>query len=440
MGLVDISATRNPMRPLGFSMIRLKRAIYFRRFRRYLTFLLALVFVTIASIKYNVLMLHEESDPFEALKARWLSMNLTDIIRPEEETALIQPRDLPEACKTSVSDHNETPHLIITVSSAPGNRGARDAIRETWAEKSVLPSLVSVLFILGKSPDENMTKSIQVEARIHNDIIVEDFEDNYENLTIKTLFVVKWMMNNCARATHLLKTDDDMLIMVDNLLETLTRINLNINQEQKMEGIDSKDKNNNLGHYVLTKTKSLASSMPTVRSSKLKDINATGKFILGYLYKDPKPIRDRSSKWFIPCELYTKDYFPDFISGTAYVIAAGIDTYSTMMSILRNSLSARPVFPLEDVFITGVIANEGMGIQLLRGNDQFHKTEAIVLPWSINELATCFHYKSVAIHGLDAKEIVKGWRSIKGINKEKCNSMKGHFYTSLYSIIWAVIS
>ena len=49
------------------------------------------------------------------------------------------------------------------------------------------------------------------EAEEHNDLVVEDFQESYLNLTVKTTYLLKWLnSSDCSRARFILKVDDDV--------------------------------------------------------------------------------------------------------------------------------------------------------------------------------------------------------------------------------------
>ena len=49
------------------------------------------------------------------------------------------------------------------------------------------------------------------EAEEHNDLVVEDFQESYLNLTVKTTYLLKWLdSSNCSRARFIFKVDDDV--------------------------------------------------------------------------------------------------------------------------------------------------------------------------------------------------------------------------------------
>ena len=44
-----------------------------------------------------------------------------------------------------------------------------------------------------------------VEADTNNDVVIEDFEDTYSNLTLKSTFMLKWLSARCSHARFVLK-------------------------------------------------------------------------------------------------------------------------------------------------------------------------------------------------------------------------------------------
>ena len=60
------------------------------------------------------------------------------------------------------------------------------------------------------------------EAEEHNDMVVEDFQESYLNLTVKTTYLLKWLnASHCSRARFILKVDDDVYVNPANLWATL---------------------------------------------------------------------------------------------------------------------------------------------------------------------------------------------------------------------------
>ena len=44
-----------------------------------------------------------------------------------------------------------------------------------------------------------------IEAKNTNDIVIEDFQDTYLNLTLKSTFMLKWLLDQCSSAKFVMK-------------------------------------------------------------------------------------------------------------------------------------------------------------------------------------------------------------------------------------------
>jgi len=82
-----------------------------------------------------------------------------------------------------------------------------------------------VIFLLGvtAAPEQDLEQEIREEVESHGDIVREDFLDTYQNLTLKTLAGVKWAGQYCQQAEFVMKTDDDMFVNLDTMMEYLKR-------------------------------------------------------------------------------------------------------------------------------------------------------------------------------------------------------------------------
>ncbi|XP_023190031.1 beta-1,3-galactosyltransferase 1-like isoform X2 [Xiphophorus maculatus] len=122
-------------------------------------------------------------------------------------------------CKTA------TPFLILMVPVAPANLEGRDTIRRTWGgKKMVLGRLVETVFIVGLpgGVDANQQQArLKQESERYRDLIQSNFQDSYRNLTIKTMVMLEWLAQHCAKASFMIKIDSDMLLHVDNLVALL---------------------------------------------------------------------------------------------------------------------------------------------------------------------------------------------------------------------------
>ncbi|GLH01118.1 Hexosyltransferase, partial [Gryllus bimaculatus] len=150
-------------------------------------------------------------------------------VRPEEQTALLSP----PPCAPRPRGHSAPPppppppfppppRMLMLVTSAPAHYERRQAIRETWGGRSEDARLVFVLG-RGREPATQPPAEVFEESQRHGDLLVEDFTDAYHNLTLKTLFLLKWAVRECPSAAFVLKTDDDMLINTRGLVRALPR-------------------------------------------------------------------------------------------------------------------------------------------------------------------------------------------------------------------------
>lgn len=58
--------------------------------------------------------------------------------------------------------------------------------------------VVKILFLLGQPQnDDKLQYRINYENDVNGDIIQENFVDSYNNLTLKSIMMLKWITNNC---------------------------------------------------------------------------------------------------------------------------------------------------------------------------------------------------------------------------------------------------
>ena len=152
--------------------------------------------------------------------------------------------------------------------------------------------------------------TVQKESALYNDIVVFDFEDNYRNLTIKTLTSLHWVVNT-FNTSFILKVDDDMFPYVGEILKLL--------------------KNRT---------------------------NKTGNFLLGDCESHVKVNRKPHSKVYVSFHDYPNVTWPAFCFGTAYVISSlAVDHLLALTNETR-------LYHIEDVSL-GLLASKSKDTQLL---------------------------------------------------------------------------
>ncbi|XP_066499662.1 beta-1,3-galactosyltransferase 4 [Hoplias malabaricus] len=216
--------------------------------------------------------------------------------RPEEY--LLMPSPL--VCQRA------KPYLMTLVTSAPDNQKARQAIRDTWGgEVQVRGHRVMTLFMVGQTSDPGLAKQLVEEARERGDLVQGRFMDSYANLTLKTLSMLAWARRFCPQARFLAKVDDDVMFNPSALLRYLT---------------------SNWGGSE----------------------NELPELYIGRVHMRVAPDRNPASKHFMSEDLFGGSVFPDYCSGTAYVLSRP--------AVLKVSLAATALhllkpLPPEDVFV-----------------------------------------------------------------------------------------
>ncbi|XP_026177913.1 beta-1,3-galactosyltransferase 2 [Mastacembelus armatus] len=270
---------------------------------------------------------------------------------PVEDYRVLSPdtyqylRNQPAAC------WDTSPFLLFMVAVAPQEAVAREAIRRTWGAPG---QDTLTLFFLGL-PEGGQLSSLQEqldeEKRKHADIIQMNFQDTYQNLTIKTMMMMNWVATHCPNASYVMKVDSDIFVNVLYLISQL-------------------------------------------RSSPQQG------FITGSVIRDGRPRRDSHSKWHIPEELYPEDSFPPYVSGAGYVFSADLAG--------RISWASRFVWmiPLEDVYVglclrvLGVQPVYSRSLPMLRNLFEIGKLE----------YNRCTFAKLIIVNGFKPSMLLQVWK------------------------------
>ena len=131
----------------------------------------------------------------------------------------LEERDDTQQCVPDLPEiHSNT--LLVYVMSTPHDYKTRQRIRETWGNNSMYLSngkqAMYVFFSTGKKCiDEQCNntwlQSLQDEHKTFRDILLLDMLDNYENLTLKGILTMKWIVHH-THTRYLLKVDEDVVI------------------------------------------------------------------------------------------------------------------------------------------------------------------------------------------------------------------------------------
>ena len=119
------------------------------------------------------------------------------------------------------SDDRVLDYLVV-VNSAPTHFRRRDDFRRMFTQVDTLWSVTSrIIFLLGLTPDGNLTQKIQNEAELHRGVIQGDFLDSYHNLTHKAVMGLRWVTENCPGVKHVMRLDDDVFVNMDHVIHNI---------------------------------------------------------------------------------------------------------------------------------------------------------------------------------------------------------------------------
>ncbi|XP_065221463.1 beta-1,3-galactosyltransferase 1-like isoform X2 [Planococcus citri] len=278
---------------------RIIRVIRRHMFGRILnTFLFLVVLSSIILIVYIYFREEPQVDGWEKGKIRRASL----YVHPNNDTSFTHADA--NICST------EQPLVIIIICSDTKNINPRMAIRETWANDAKKYN-ITVLFLVGISKDEDINMKTLKESTQYKDIITEDFIDTYNNLTIKSVFMLKWVKNNCMQARFLMKADDDSYINIKNLFEYASLV-----------------RDEDLSTFLIGNTLGAGDS-PNIPPNRFYD-----------------------SKWYVPSYMYPYDEYPIYVSGAAYLMSTQV------AEKLYNQSLQNEFIHVEDVYITGMCAQQ----------------------------------------------------------------------------------
>ena len=112
--------------------------------------------------------------------------------------------------------------ILVTVLSAGGDFNSRKTLRKTWGRiRMYLGHKIALVFFIGTSVDTNISQSINLEMEHYRDVVLLDYTDSYEFLTMKTVLAMKWTLMYCPKVKYVLRATDDILFSYKKLFEHL---------------------------------------------------------------------------------------------------------------------------------------------------------------------------------------------------------------------------
>lgn len=153
-------------------------------------------------------------------------------------------------------DPNNAVFLLVIISTAPTGVSVerRQAIRSTWGKSDPNNDRKwHVVFMTGKSNNNATDKKLFQESKIHGDLFICDYKDQYDKILNKLLAAYNWAatVQQKYKFQYILKTDDDVYVNIPRLYRWID----NVGSQQKhlyagvlYAGIVTRDKGHR--HYV----------------------------------------------------------------------------------------------------------------------------------------------------------------------------------------------
>ncbi|KAH9369218.1 hypothetical protein HPB48_016933 [Haemaphysalis longicornis] len=157
-----------------------------------------------------------------------------------------------------------------------------------------------LLFLFGRPSTEKWQSALEFESQQYGDILQEDFQDSYRNLTHKTVMMLRWTTAQCPQARFVVKIDDDCFPNLLNFYQAML--------ERPEEGVYG-----DVQHRV-------------------------------------RPTRTPGHKWYISYDDLPRDVLPDFVSGGMYAIGGRV------VDLLYRATGQVKFFHMEDIYLTGMCA------------------------------------------------------------------------------------
>ncbi|CAB3364935.1 Hypothetical predicted protein [Cloeon dipterum] len=210
--------------------------------------------------------------------------------------------DLPDFSFIMNTECPEDPGpLVVIVHTAPTHFEYREAIRSTWGSSTK----AKLVFMLGAVSNETLQWQLENESLQYDDLVQGSFEDTYRNLTYKHVMAFKWVKYHCKGYQHVLKTDDDIYVNLQRLI-------------------------NNVQKGVFTGKRQIFCDY--IKSAAVK--------------------RSWRSKWHVSFSEYKHKFYPTYCPG--WLVLYNQDLIERLYSLAQN----QRFFWIDDVQVTGILGKK----------------------------------------------------------------------------------
>ncbi|XP_055347277.1 beta-1,3-galactosyltransferase 5-like [Paramacrobiotus metropolitanus] len=197
------------------------------------------------------------------------------------------------------------PFLVLIVFSRIDAFDLRTAIRTTWGSLADTKCGIRLLFMFGRVYKDNLQRKLEAEAEKYGDIIQSNqFDDVYRSAAQKAIHLLQWSAAFCPESVYTAKIDDDNWL--------------------------------NLPMYY-----------------KFLQTHQHTDYVYGAVfYSGTTVIRHTGTKYYVPREEYSGDYYPEYLSGILYAFPTRF-----VQRILQASLEVPRTFN-DDVYVCGMLTNK----------------------------------------------------------------------------------
>ncbi|XP_069140381.1 beta-1,3-galactosyltransferase 5-like [Argopecten irradians] len=282
-----------------------------------------------------------------------LNVNMRELVNVYKGSGYVAPLKVNEypfrfiRSPTKVCEKGQKVFLLFLIKSALRHFDRRQVIRQTWANPEVCKKFgIRRLFLTGIMRGQNRYHEfLRNEIVYYEDTLQIDFFDMYYNNTWKTRGGIQWAANECRQAEYVMVIDDDFYVATDLLVQLLRT------------------------------------------SGRSRD------FYMGWINRNPVPVRNMRNKWFISKRDFPYPAYPDFISAGAIVMSMDFVVDVHIASQYTKH------FTFDDVFV-GIVAYK-LKVRPINCN--------LFSMFKVWFTADRF-WKTIVSHEYTAKELLQAWK------------------------------
>ena len=148
-------------------------------------------------------------------------INVEDVVFENENNSFVIMNEKNVTMLLRPPDCSPDTRLMLLVSSGHDNTGARSGWRRRLSEVTSLapPGWVRLVFLVSSCPrGARCEADLDREHDLHGDILHTSLEDGHRRLGYKILSGYIWTHLSCGQASHVVKTDDNVLMDLPALL------------------------------------------------------------------------------------------------------------------------------------------------------------------------------------------------------------------------------